>query len=171
MKHLGCRPSPFQGAQRAVTQDAHRRKVLGPTKTSRSRAIPVGPRAIRALQLQRVRQAKWRFKLGDLYSDQALIFSNEFGGLLEPQNVSGRYFKPLLRGAKLPNLSLYGLRHSHATLLLAAGEHPKVVQERLGHSSIQLTLDTYTHVVEGLQERASERLEALLATSTRSARA
>jgi integrase len=56
------------------------------------------------------------------------------------------------------------LRHSHATLLLAAGEHPKGVQERLGHSSVQLTLDTYTHVVEGLQERASERLEALLAS-------
>lgn len=77
------------------------------------------------------------------------------------------YFKPLLRSAKLPNLSLYGLRHSHATLLLAAGEHPKVLQERLGHSSIQLTLDTYTHVVEGLQERASERLEALLSERTK----
>ena len=61
--------------------------------------------------------------------------------------------------------SLYGLRHSHASLLLAAGEHPKVVQERLGHASIQLTLDTYSHVVEGLQERASERLEALLTKS------
>jgi integrase len=65
---------------------------------------------------------------------------------------------------------VYGLRHSHATLLLAAGEHPKVVQERLGHSSIQLTLDTYTHAVEGLQDRASERLEALLTTSAIQAR-
>src|SRR5262249_4719056 len=139
--------------QRAVTQDAHRRKVLGPTKTSRTRAIPLGLRATRALQAQRVRQAKWRLKLGDLYQDQGLIFANEFGGLLEAQNVAGRYFKPLLRSTELPDLSLYGLRHSHATLLLAAGEHPKVVQERLGHSSIQLTLDTYTHVVEGLQER------------------
>jgi integrase len=153
--------------QRAVTQDAHRCKTLGPTKTSRTRAIPLGPRAMRALQAQRVRQAKWRLKLGDLYADQGLIFANETGGLLESQNVSGRYFKPLLRSAKLPNLSLYGLRHSHATLLLAAGEHPKVVQERLGHSSIRLTLDTYTHVVEGLQERASERLESLLATAVR----
>jgi integrase len=153
--------------QRAVTQDANRRKALGPTKTSRSRAIPLGLRAMRALQAQRVRQAKWRLKLGDLYQDHGLIFANEHGGLLEAQNVSGRYFKPLLRSAGLPDLSLYGLRHSHATLLLAAGEHPKVVQERLGHSSIQLTLDTYTHVVEGLQERASERLEQLLASPTR----
>lgn len=157
--------------QRAVTQDAHRRKTLGPTKTSRTRAIPLGPRAVVALQAQRFRQAKWRLKLGDLYQDQGLIFANEYGGLREAQNVSGRYFKPLLRAAKLPDLSLYGLRHSHATLLLAAGEHPKVVQERLGHSSIQLTLDTYTHVVKGLQERASERLEALLSASSRIATA
>jgi integrase len=57
---------------------------------------------------------------------------------LEAQNVSGRYFKPLLRATDLPNLSLYGLRHSHATLLLAVGEHPKVVQERLGHSASSL---------------------------------
>jgi integrase len=96
------------------------------------------------------------------------VFANEFGGLLEAQNVAGRYFKPLLRSAGLPGLSLYGLRHSHATLLLAAGEHPKVVQERLGHSSIQLTLDTYTHVVEGLQKRASARLEALLEKAVKS---
>jgi integrase len=142
-------------------------RVLGPTKTSRTRAIPLGPGAVRALHLQRVRQAKWRLKAGDLYKDQGLIFTNEPGGLLEGQNVVNRFFKPLLRSAKLPNLSLYSLRHGHATLLLAAGEHPKVVQERLGHSSIQLTLDTYTHVVEGLQERASERLEALLSTSTK----
>jgi integrase len=59
--------------QRAVTQDAHRRKALGPTKTNRTRAIPLGPRALRALQAQRVRQAKWRLKLGDLYQDQGLI--------------------------------------------------------------------------------------------------
>jgi integrase len=59
---------------------------------------------------------------------------------------------------------LYDLRHSCATLLMAAGEHPKVVQERLGHSTITLTLDTYTHVVPGMQELASSRLETLLAT-------
>lgn len=155
--------------QRAVTQDAHQRKDLGPTKTSRTRAIPLGPRAIRALQQQRVRQARWRLRLGDLYQDQGVIFSSECGGLLEGQNVVNRFFKPLLLSNGLPNLTLYSLRHSHATLLLAAGEHPKVVQERLGHSSIQLTLDTYTHVVEGLQERASERLEVLLSTPGKAA--
>ena len=61
---------------------------------------------------------------------------------------------------------MYDLRHSCATLLLAAGEHPKVVQERLGHSSIVLTLDTYSHLLPGLQQRASERLDELLGPVT-----
>jgi integrase len=87
------------------------------------------------------------------------------------KNVTGRYFKPLLRNANLPDILLYDLRHSHATLLMAAGEHPKVVQERLGHATIQLTLDTYTHVVEGLQARASERLEKLLSQHSTPVRA
>jgi integrase len=62
----------------------------------------------------------------------------------------------------LPNLRLYDLRHSAATLLLTAGVHPKVVQERLGHASITLTLDTYSHVQADMQARAAERLDGLL---------
>jgi integrase len=157
--------------QRAVTQDAQRHKTVGPTKTGRNRAVPLGERALRALQRHRVAQVKWKLKIGELYQDQGLIFANEIGGLLDGQNVTGRYFKPLLRKAELPDIRLYDLRHSHATLLMAAGEHPKVVQERLGHATIQLTLDTYTHVVEGLQARASERLEALLSQHATPARA
>ncbi|MFL5403522.1 MAG: tyrosine-type recombinase/integrase [Gemmatimonadales bacterium] len=82
-----------------------------------------------------------------------------------------RHFKPLLNKARLPAIRLYDLRHSSATLLMAAGEQPKVVQEWLGHASIQLTLDTYSHVVSGMQERASARLDALPATPASAARA
>ena len=65
---------------------------------------------------------------------------------------------------KLPVMRIHDLRHSYATILLAAGEHPKVVQETLGHSSVQLTLDTYSHLLPdmGLKERAAARLDALL---------
>lgn len=150
--------------QRAATVGAGNRKLIASTKTGRSRVIPIGDRVLRALQQHRVRQAKWRLKIGDLYKDQGVIFANEFGGLLDAQNIVNRHFKPLLRRAGLPAIRLYDLRHSHATLLMPAGEHPKVVQERLGHSTITLTLDTYTHVVPGMQELASSRLETLLAT-------
>jgi integrase len=149
--------------QRAVTQDARRQKVIGPTKTGRNRAVPLGDRAMKALNQHRTAQKQWKLRLGNHYGDQDLIFGNETGGLLDRQNVVNRYFKPLLLKAKLPAIRLYDLRHTHATLLMAAEQHPKVVQERLGHASIQLTLDTYSHVVPGMQERASERLDALLA--------
>lgn len=155
--------------QRAVTQGPDRRKTVGPTKTGRNRAVPLGERAMRALNRHRIAQKRWKLRLGNRWKDQALIFANETGGLLDGQNVVNRYFKPLLAKAKLPMIRLYDLRHTHATLLMAADQHPKVVQERLGHASIQLTLDTYSHIVPGMQERASERLDALLATPAKAA--
>ena len=137
---LALRWSDLDGStlrvQRAVTQGADRRKTLGPTKTGRNRAVPLGDRAMRTLNRHRLAQKRWKLALGDKYKDEGLIFTNEFGGLLDGQNVVNRFFKPLLIEAKPPAIRLYDLRHTHATLLMAADEHPKVVQERLGHSSI-----------------------------------
>lgn len=83
------------------------------------------------------------------------------------RTLDHRHFKPTLKRAKLPeNFRLYDLRHSCATLLLAANEHPKVVSERLGHASITLTLDTYSHVLPSMQQAASEKLEAILFKKT-----
>jgi integrase len=157
--------------RRAVTQDSQRRKVIGPTKTGRSRAVPIGDRALKALQRHRVAQAKWKLLTGEHYRDQGLIFASATGDILQAENLPHRLFRQLLKAAGLPAIRLYDLRHSHATLLMAAGEHPKVVQERLGHSSIQLTLDTYSHVVPGMQERATERLEAMFTSSAATAAA
>jgi integrase len=67
-----------------------------------------------------------------------------------------------LRQIGLPHVRLHDLRHTHASLLLQAGVHPKVVQERLGHSSIKVTLDTYSHVMGGLQEAAAQHFDELL---------
>jgi hypothetical protein len=115
-----------------------------------------------------VRRRRWplkpaeRTRIGYRTLLEGLIFASEMGGLMDSQNIVNRHFKPLLEAAKLPKIRLYDLRHSSATLLIEAGEHPKVVQERLGHSTIQLTLDTYTHVVPGMRERAAAKLESLL---------
>lgn len=85
------------------------------------------------------------------------------GQPIEVRNVVKRHFKDILETAKLPmSLRLYDLRHSCATLLLAEGEHPKVVSERLGHASVTLTLDTYSHVLPTMQQQAAERLETTL---------
>ena len=74
-------------------------------------------------------------------------------------------FTALARSFGRPDIHFHCLRHTHASLMLAAGIHPKVVSERLGHSSISVTMDIYSHVLPGLQEDAVDRLEKLLATS------
>ena len=90
------------------------------------------------------------------------VFCNSEGGYLRLGDVRLNSFKPILQRAKLPDIRLYDLRHTCATLLLLANESPKVVAERLGHATIQLTLDTYTHVLPTMQQRAAEKLSLIL---------
>lgn len=95
-----------------------------------------------------------------------LMFTSPKGEPKHEDGIVKDYFKPLLKKAALPStVRLYDLRHTHATLLLLAGVHPKVVAERLGHASIKITLDTYSHVLPNMQQAASEKLEALLFTA------
>jgi len=91
-----------------------------------------------------------------------LIFTSPSGQPIWAANVY-RQFKKAIRDLELPDIRFHDLRHAHATLLLQAGVNPKVVQERLGHSQISLTLDTYSHVIPSLQRDAAEKIEALLA--------
>jgi integrase len=80
-----------------------------------------------------------------------------------PGNLKRRHFRPILERAKLPkDFRLYDLRHTCATLLILAGENPKVVSERLGHATVMLTLDVYSHVLPSMQQAATEKLERML---------
>ncbi len=92
---------------------------------------------------------------------QGFVFGDKHGEPVHDRTIF-KNFKEVLKNAKLPDIRLYDLRHTCATLLLSAGENPKVVSERLGHASIILTLDTYSHVLPDMQEGAVEKLEALL---------
>ena len=85
------------------------------------------------------------------------------GGPLHESNLLRRWWHPLLERAGLPRMRFHDLRHTHATLLLTQGVNPKVVQERLGHSQISMTLDTYSHVVPSLQRDAARRIDDLFA--------
>lgn len=92
----------------------------------------------------------------------ALVFPASLG---EPYSVPGltkQGFKPALAKARLPKFCLYSLRHAHAVMLLSNGVNPKVAAERLGHSTIVLTLDTYQHVLPDMQQQAAEGIESLL---------
>ena len=87
--------------------------------------------------------------------------ANELGRPVDRGNLVRRSFLPLLESAGLPRIRFHDLRHTAATLLLIQGEHPKVVQERLGHSTLGVTLDVYSLVLPNLQRQAAERLDAL----------
>ena len=103
-----------------------------------------------------------RARLGAIPLPTALLFTDQRGGPVRKSNLLRRSFKPLLRRAGLPDIRFHDLRHTAATLLLRQGVHPKVVQERLGHSQISMTLDTYSHVVPSMQREAAEKLDELL---------
>ena len=91
-----------------------------------------------------------------------LVFTDTKGGPIRKTNLLRRSFRPLLERAGLPRIRFHDLRHTSATLLLAEGVHPKVVQERLGHSNISLTLDTYSHAVPTMQRDAADRMDDLI---------
>ncbi len=133
-------------------------------KTPKSRrTVPLPATLLSKLRAHRKQQAEEKMLLGPEYESHGLVFATKSGAPLIQNNLSRREMKDALKAAGLSEkLRWYDLRHTCATLLLAAGENPKVVAERLGHSTVTLTLDTYGHVLPGMQERATERLEALL---------
>lgn len=137
---------------------------FGEPKTSRSRrSIPLPTFIMNGLSEHKRKQAEERLKAGAEYKNLDLVFATAEGGPLMPQNLLRRHFKPILKLAELPEtIRLYDLRHSCATLLLSNQENPKVVSERLGHASITLTLDVYSHVLPSMQQSATQKLESLL---------
>jgi integrase len=141
---------------------------FGEPKTSRSRrTVPLPASLIRALTNHKRNQMEVRLKLGEKYQNNELVFTASEGTPIMRLNLTRRHFKPILKRAKLSEtFRLYDLRHSCATLLLSAGENPKVVAERLGHASIVLTLDTYSHVLPSMQQAATEKLENILFAPT-----
>lgn len=135
-------------------------------KTAKSRrVIPLPKNVLQDLKAHRKRQLEEKLKATD-YTDHGFVFAVSNGEPLSERNLIREYFKPLLRKAGLPDIRLYDLRHTCATLLLAAGENPKIVSERLGHASVTLTLDTYSHCLPDMQAAATKKLEGLLFTTT-----
>lgn len=134
----------------------------GTPKTGKGRRqVALDPSTVSALRAHRTRQLQERLAVGSAYEDGDLVCCHEDGRPLHPKTFS-YYFGRHVRRLGLPVIRLHDLRHTHATLALRAGVHPRVVQERLGHANVSVTLDTYSHVDMDMQAIAAARVAALV---------
>jgi len=134
----------------------------GTPKTGKGRRqVALDPSTVAALRTHRKRQLQERLAVGAAYEDGDLVCCLEDGRRLHPKTFS-YYFGRHVRRLGLPRIRLHDLRHTHATLALRAGVHPRVVQERLGHANVSITLDTYSHVDLDMQAIAAARVAALV---------
>ena len=149
-----------------ITTDVQRKGLpgmaWGTPKTGKGRRqVALDAPTLAALRLHRSRQLTERLALGAAYEEGDLVVCLGDGRPLHPKTFS-YYFGRWVRKLSLPRIRLHDLRHTHATLALRAGVHPRVVQERLGHANVSITLDTYSHVDMEMQAMAAARVSALL---------
>lgn len=133
---------------------------FGAPKTAKSRrSIKLPNRALSSLKKHRKAQLEERMRLAGLFADHGLAFTSRGGTPVSRQDLITRSFKPLLKKANLPDIRFHDLRHTCATLLLGKGVHAKFVQELLGHATISITLDTYSHVLPGMGDAAAGAMD------------
>lgn len=154
----------FRNGTITVRRSLNNKREIQETKTAKSRrSIQMIPALSQALTEHKRRQAEDRLASTEEYEDNDLVFATARGEPLHHRNLVRRHFKRILERAGLPeNLRLYDLRHSCATLLLANGVNPKIVQEILGHSIPMLTLAVYSHVTPNMQKAAISGLSRSL---------
>jgi integrase len=132
-------------------------------KTPKSRrSVRLTRAAAKALRSHLERQLEEMERMGSLYQPGGLVFATRSGTIINPSNLRNRSFKPLLKRAGLPEICFHDLRHTCATLLLSQGTHPKLVQELLGHATIAMTLDTYSHFLPSMGDQTARAMEAAL---------
>jgi integrase len=136
--------------------------VVSEPKTAKGRrSVALDPETVEMLKRQAAQQLADQVKKGDAWSDTGLVFTKEDGEAWHPEVVS-RFFRAAVKRSLLPVVRLHDLRHTHATLALRAGIHPKVVSERLGHATIAITLDTYSHAIPAMQKEAAALIAGLV---------
>jgi integrase len=136
--------------------------IVSEPKTARGRrSIALDAETVEVLKTQAASQLAEQREWGEACTDSGYICTKEDGTPYHPEVVS-RYFRQAVKEAKLPTIRPHDLRHTHATLALRAGIHPKVVSERLGHATVSITLDTYSHAIPAMQEEAAVLIAGLV---------
>jgi integrase len=159
---LRWRHADLDRAQLAIVESAEQTKAgvrYKEPKSGRGRKVALPEMVVVELRSWRRRQAEELLRLGIRLNDDAFICAREDGAAIQPNSI-GHAWDRFVASTNLPRIRFHDLRHSHATHMLAAGVHPKIASERLGHSRVALTLDTYSHVVPGMQEDAAAHIDA-----------
>jgi integrase len=130
-------------------------------KSGRARTVALTALAIEELRRHKVHQAEELLRLGVRQTDEMYVVARADGQPLKPNSLTHEFVR-FIAGTALPRVRFHDLRHSHATHLLASGVHPKVAQERLGHATVAVTLDLYSHVLPGMQADAASRVDEIL---------
>ncbi len=141
----------------------HRGYRFGPPKTAsgEARRVDLDRGTVGVLLSQQLRQGTERDQWGEAYNDHGLVFAREDGSPMPPSDVTTAFYR-LTDAAGLRRVRLHDLRHGQASLMLAAGVPIAVVSKRLGHSSIAITSDTYSHLLEGVGQQAAEAAAGLV---------
>ncbi len=151
--------------RRSLIPEGNQVAVHEPKTARGRRVVALDPETVAVLRNQAARQLDDQ-SATESWDDTGLVFTNEDGQALHPWLVS-RCFRKAVKEAMLPDIRLHDLRHTHATLALQAGIHPKVVSERLGHATVAITLDTYSHAIPALQEEAATLIAGLVFSAPR----
>ncbi|TPG74361.1 site-specific integrase [Brevibacillus laterosporus] len=156
----------FEKAKISIQQTLYRPANQGiifqePKTKSAKRRISIPDFVIQELKAHKARQNKNKLQYGEGYQDFDLIVSYDDGRPQDPRNLL-RHYERLIKGCGLPSIRFHDLRHTHATMLLQLGEHPKVVSERLGHSRVGITMDVYSHVMPDMQKDAADNFEKMM---------
>lgn len=159
---LRWRHVDFTRAQLSIVESAEQTKVgvrYKRPKNGKGRTVALPAMVMTELRAHRLRQAQELLQIGVRLTDDSFVCTRRDGKPLQPQSITHAW-DHFVTASKLPRIRFHDLRHSHATIMLAANVHPKIVSERLGHSRVAITLDTYSHVIPGMQEEAAAAIDA-----------
>lgn len=155
----------MEASRLSIRQTIYRTRVglifQEPKTKSSKRVVALPDIVIQSLKKQKHEQNKWKIQLGPAFLDHDLVVTNYEGKPVDPRNLT-RHFTKMIKECELPKIRFHDLRHTHATIMLQLGEHPKVVSERLGHSRVAITMDTYSHVTPDMQKEASDKFAAAI---------
>ncbi len=132
-----------------------------PPKSGKARTVALSGYVADELRSHRARQAEEQLKLGLRGDEDSFVVAQVDGKHLQPRSLTHEWMR-IIQKTALPRIRFHDLRHTHASQMLAAGVHPKIASERLGHSTIGITLDLYSHVMPGMQADAAEQVDAAI---------